>query len=369
MMALLSLPFMFMMSSLANGLRDTLFESARGRVLVAEIADRFNAALSNMPHGLLMIDEANRIEVANRQLFKLFNLPLEAKLEGRLTDVVFTLARRRGLFATRDSADVAARKTGMLVQRDGGGSIVIELTSDRSLQLTAKRREKGGAVIVVEDITQRMLAEKRISHMARFDELTGLQNRAYFKDNIDQILKEAARPGAGLSALFAIDVDEFKSINDTYGHLAGDQLLKLLGASLSKLARKSVLVSRFGGDEFAVFSSGLTDTAAAEALAHRIAQALNRQYSLSDCRYRASVSIGYAVTAPEAQDFQSLMIRADLALYARKNDKRVPYRAYEEELDRQQRERLQLKSDLGAAIRNEALHLVYQPVIDMEKTG
>jgi diguanylate cyclase (GGDEF)-like protein len=367
LMGLLSLPFVWMMSSLSGTLRNTLFESARGRTLVAEIADRFNAALNNMPHGLLMIDDANRIEVANRQLFKLLQLSPDNAIEGRMLDVVFTLARRQGFFATREQADQASQKTAMLVAREGGGSIILPMDDEKALQITAKKRSKGGAVLLIEDISARLAAENRIARMARFDELTNLQNRAYFKENVDELLAPSAAGKGQFSALYAIDVDEFKGINDTYGHLIGDELLVKLGGSLSRLARKNVLVSRFGGDEFAVFASGLASHQAAEALAKRIAAALNQSYELTGCRYTASVSIGYALTDSEAQDFQALMIRADLALYARKNDKSVPFRAYEAELDRRQRERLQLKSDLGAAIRERKLHLVYQPVVDIDR--
>lgn len=366
-MGLLSLPFMWIVSVLARNLRDTLFESARGRVLIADIADRFNTALNNMPHGLLMIDDANRIEVVNRQLVKLLGIPADARLEGRMIEVVFTLARRRGLFDSREQGDHAARKTLMLVARETGGSIVISLSDDRAMQITAKKRSKGGAVLVIEDISARLAAENKIARMARFDELTNLQNRAHFKENVDRFLSSTKAPKDRISALFAIDVDEFKSINDTYGHLAGDELLKHLGEALQKLARRNILVSRFGGDEFAVFATGLAGRDAAEALARKIAAALNRQFELTGCRYSASVSIGYALTDAEARDFQALMIRADLALYARKNDKRVPYRAYEAELDRRQRERLQLKSDLGVAIREGGLHIVYQPVVDIAR--
>jgi diguanylate cyclase (GGDEF)-like protein len=230
------------------------------------------------------------------------------------------------------------------------------------LQVTAKKRSKGGAVLLVEDISERVAAENRIARMARFDELTGLSNRAHFKENVDAALASPDERGV----LFVIDVDEFKSINDTYGHLVGDELLKKLASALEAMTRSTVLVSRFGGDEFAVYASGIATPAQAEAIAKRIAKGMNRRFELSACRYSASVSIGYAMSDDEAHDFQALMIRADLALYARKNDKRVPYRAYEDELDRRQRERLQLKSDLGAAIRSGALHLVYQPVIDVE---
>ncbi len=367
LMAGLSVPFVLMISSLAQTLRNTLFESTRGRMMLAEIADKFNAALNNMPHGLLMIDEARRIEVANKQFFKILGFDPKIKIDGRSLDIVFTMARRSGLFATREEAEIASRKITMMVARESGGTTKLTLSDGRSLQIVTKKRSKGGAVLVIEDITARVEAETKIERMARFDELTNLQNRAFFKENVERVLNSEKVMRKGICALYAIDVDEFKSINDTYGHVTGDNLLRMLAANLSTLGKRNLFVCRHGGDEFSVFAYHLTDSAAAEALAQRIADILNVRYDLPNCRYIAAVSIGYATTNSEAMDFQSLMIRSDLALYARKADKRVPYRAYEEEMDRLQRERLQLKSDLGSAIRDGALHLVYQPVVDMNK--
>jgi diguanylate cyclase (GGDEF)-like protein/PAS domain S-box-containing protein len=367
MMAGLAIPFIAMISGLAQTLRKTLFDSTRGRMMLAEIADKFNAALNNMPHGLVMIDEARRIEVANKQFYKILGIENSVKIEGRTLDIIFIMARRSGLFQTRDQADIASRKTSMMLARENGGTSKLMLSDGRTLQIVAKKRAKGGAVLVVEDVTARVEAETKIERMARFDELTHLQNRAFFKENVERVLSTEKTRRKGICALYAVDVDEFKSINDTYGHVAGDRLLQKLAENLNSLGKRNLFICRHGGDEFSVFAYHLADVAAAEGMAARIAAALNVHYDLLACRYSAAVSIGYATTGPDATDFQALMIRSDLALYARKADKRVPYRAYEEEMDRQQRERLQLKSDLGSAIRDGDLHLVYQPVIDMDK--
>jgi diguanylate cyclase (GGDEF)-like protein len=365
LMAALSVPFIVMISGLAKTLRNTLFDSTRGRIMLAEIADKFNTALNNMPHGLLMIDETRQIEVANKQFFKILGLESTSKIEGRSLDIIFVLARRSGLFHTREQADIASRKTAMMVTRENGGVSKLLLSDGRSLQVVAKKRAKGGAVLVIEDVTARVAADAKIEQMARFDELTQLQNRAFFKENVERVLTSEKIMRKGICALYAIDVDEFKSINDTYGHIAGDRLLELIAQNLTSLGKRNLFICRHGGDEFSVFAYNLADGAAAEALAARIAATLNVRYELPGCRYSAVVSIGYAATNAQAYDYQALMIRSDLALYARKADKRLPYRAYEEEMDRQQRERLQLKSDLGAAIRDGALHLVFQPIVDM----
>ena len=367
LLAILALPFVFMLSALADQLRRTLFDSARGRAKFVEIADKFNAALNNMPHGLVMIDEASRVEVVNRQFFKIMGLENGTKIEGHSIDIIFTIARRRNLFASRQEAHIASRKIGLLVSRENGGVASLALSDGRSLQIVAKKRAKGGAVLIVEDVTARVEAETKIARMARYDELTKLQNRAFFKENVERVLKSEKATRKGICALYAIDVDEFKSINDTYGHATGDSLLQMLAVNLGALGKRNLFICRHGGDEFSVFAYNLADTAAAEALAGRIAETLNVRYDLPGCLYSAVASIGYATTNPEAMDFQALMIRSDLALYARKADKRAPFRAYEDEMDRQQRERLQLKSDLGAAIRDRALHLVFQPVVDMNK--
>jgi diguanylate cyclase (GGDEF)-like protein/PAS domain S-box-containing protein len=367
LLAILSIPFVAMISKLADRLRSTLFESTKGRIMLSEIADRFNAALNNMPHGLIMIDEAARIEVVNRQFFKVFGFNDGTHLDGRSLNVVFTLARREGLFESRSQAEAAGRKVRALVEQERGGRLTLELTADRHVQVTTKRRSKGGAVLVIEDISARVIAERKIERMARYDEMTQLFNRAWFKENVERVLADPVESQKGHCALFAIDVDDFKSINDTYGHATGDELLIALAANLNKLGKRNVMICRHGGDEYSVFAWRLKDAAAAAALAGRIVALGNATYDLSNCRYNAALSLGYATSRTGEVDFQTLMIRADLALYARKADKSLPHRAYEEELDRQQRERMQLKSDLGTAIRDGALTLVYQPQIDMKR--
>jgi diguanylate cyclase (GGDEF)-like protein len=364
LLAVLSIPFIAMISGLADGLRATLFESTRGRLMLAEVADRFNTALNNMPHGLIMVDDAGRIEVINRQFYRAFDLDKSKKLDGRALNSIFAFARRGGLFVSRAQADVAATRAHQLLTLDQGGTMVLDLSDGRHMQVTAKKRSKGGGVLIIEDITARLAAERKIERMARFDELTGLQNRAWFKENVENILAENAASGT-LCAMFAIDVDDFKSINDTYGHGTGDELLQGIAKNLAAIDWPNIVLCRHGGDEFAVFAAGLESNQTAANLAEQIVDALSVRYEMSACRYSAEVSLGYAVAKPDAADFQTMVIQADLALYARKSDKSQPFRAYEEELDRKQRERLQLKSDLGEAIRNGALTLVYQPQIDV----
>jgi diguanylate cyclase (GGDEF)-like protein len=300
-------------------------------------------------------------------LMRMIGINDQVALEGRELDILFVMARRVGLMESRQQADAAARKIHQLVQREKGGMLTLDLAGGRHLQVNARQRSKGGAVLVIEDITARLIAERKIERMARFDEMTQLQNRAWFKENVERILADAGEAQKGHCALFAIDVDDFKSINDTYGHATGDELLTAIADNLRRLGKRNIILCRHGGDEYSVFAWRLAGPDAATALATRIASLCNGHYALTDCRYNASLSIGYATSLPGEADFQTLMIRADLALYARKADKTLPHRAYEEELDRQQRERLQMKSDLGTAIKEQSLTLVFQPQIDMQR--
>ena len=364
-LAILFLPFMVMTMTLAGTLRDTLFTSARGRVLIAEIADRFDTALNNMPQGLLMIGSDKRIEVANKGIGKILKLNGRAALEGRSLDMLFAVARRQGLFKSRAAAQKAANETMLVIDGTRKGDLRIALADGRHLQVTGQERAHGGAVLVIEDVTERVATEAKIGRMARFDHLTGLPNRGHFAELAKAAIKRSASAGTPV-ALYVMDVDAFKSINDSYGHQVGDLLLQKIGKKLDKLHGGNVIVSRLGGDEFTVLLTRVAQASDADAYAQHLIAQLASVYDLDGVRHQASISIGYVYSEAGGEDLQDLMVRADIALYVRKYDRSQPYVAYHSDMEIKQRERMKLKADLGAAIRDGGLRVVYQPVIDVQ---
>ena len=154
----------------------------------------------------------------------------------------------------------------------------------------------GGAVVLLEDITERRNAEARISHLARYDELTALPNRVNFRDEIGRLL--AVQQGAEqLSALLFVDLDQFKQVNDTLGHPCGDQLLCAVSDRLREMLRPEDFVARFGGDEFVVFQQNINSPEDAAGLARRIVERLSERYKIDNHLVEIGASVGIAMTS------------------------------------------------------------------------
>jgi diguanylate cyclase (GGDEF)-like protein len=206
--------------------------------------------------------------------------------------------------------------------------------------------------------------EHRISHLAFHDTLTGLPNRAFFRQALDQALVGLARSDTAV-AILCLDLDRFKVINDTLGHPTGDALLVRVGAILQSLA-PDALVSRLGGDEFSVILSGRFDADRPRALAQAILDAARDPIDVGDHQVATGISIGIAIALPGGEGAEQLLKNADLALYRAKQDGRGVFRFFEPALDAAARKRRQIELDLRDAIRHGHFALHYQPVYDLK---
>jgi diguanylate cyclase (GGDEF)-like protein len=222
----------------------------------------------------------------------------------------------------------------------------------------------GGAVVLVEDVTERRNAEARISHLARYDELTGLPNRVNFRDEIERLLTMPHEEGQ-LSALLFIDLDQFKQVNDTLGHPCGDQLLCLVADRLREMLRPEDFVARFGGDEFVVFQQNIKSSDDAAVLARRIVDHLSERYKIDHHLVEIGASIGIAMTSQDASA-DTLLKNADMALYRAKADGRGTFCFFREELAQTVESRRILELDLRKALANEEFELYYQPLVNLK---
>jgi diguanylate cyclase (GGDEF)-like protein len=204
---------------------------------------------------------------------------------------------------------------------------------------------------------------EQIEHQAFHDALTGLPNRALFNDRVDQAIRAARRHG-GTLAVMLMDLDRFKEINDALGHQSGDQLLAELGINLSRQLRDSDTVARLGGDEFAILAPAVGDTTAAAALAERALEALHHPYELSGIEVDVDASIGIAFYPHHGHDVDTLLRRADIAMYASK-ESGAPT-VYAPEQDRHSAEQLALVAQLRRAIAQREITVYYQPQADMQ---
>ena len=234
---------------------------------------------------------------------------------------------------------------------------------------TPVRDKKEGRLIEFEgmiiDITERKAAEDKIALLARTDALTGLANRATFSERLRQAFA-ASRRGAAPFAIQYLDLDHFKSVNDTLGHPVGDLLLCEVAERLKHCTRETDLVARQGGDEFAVLQMDAPDAASAGALAEKIQQALAMPYLLqgNEIDY-VTTSIGVCPYTAASTDPEAMLAQADLALYRSKDEGRNQFHFHSDELDQQVKERTLLAAQLRTALDHDELKLFYQPQVEI----
>ncbi len=232
--------------------------------------------------------------------------------------------------------------------------------------------ERNGAdtVFAIRDISERKTAERRIEHLAYYDSLTGLANRALFTDRLAQALALAERSRHGI-ALLCLDLDRFKAVNDLFGHPGGDRVLVEAGARVRGVVRDMDTAARLGGDEFAIIQQ-LASQREAASVAERLLVELSRPYDLDGQQVTIGVSIGIALFPGDGSDATMLMKNADLALYRAKRDGRRVFRCFEPEMDARVQERRAMEQDLRQAIARGELTLNYQPLVEsrtLEITG
>ena len=222
------------------------------------------------------------------------------------------------------------------------------------------------AAIAARRIRERWLAEDQIRHLALHDSLTGLPNRLQFHQHLDRAVARAKRHGQ-LMAVFGLDLDRFKHVNDTLGHATGDALLAEVAARLKESVRDSDLVGRLGGDEFAIVAEDLAAPEDAMRLARRVCTALGESYHVNGHEVTTSGSIGIAIgPVDDNEPSDTLLKNADLALYRAKEDGRNTFRFFEPAMDAALQKRRRLEADLRAALRKNQLYLDYQPQFDLE---
>jgi diguanylate cyclase (GGDEF)-like protein len=200
-------------------------------------------------------------------------------------------------------------------------------------------------------------------HASLHDTLTGLANRKLLIERAAEVLDEARRTG-GQAALFVLDLDRFKEVNDTLGHVVGDRLLQCVGARLCHVVRPSDMVARLGGDEFAVLLPALDGLAEAQEVADRISASLREPFGVDGMRFDLEASIGIAMHPLHADDFESLLRRADVAMYLAKEG-RCGVQTYDPAQDHNSTERLALLGELRRALEEGQLELHYQPKADL----
>jgi diguanylate cyclase (GGDEF)-like protein len=323
----------------------------------------FDTALHNMSQGLCMFDANRRLIVSNRKLATMYGLPPDALVPGITLDEIQQLTIAAGTCSADIVNNVHSQQLSLIVRKKRG-SLLQVLSDGRVISILHQPMEDDGWVATYEDITDRHHAEAQVAHMARHDALTDLPNRTLLRD---RMLSELAqhREGERIAAVFCLDLDNFKSVNDTLGHPIGDLLLREVATRISNLVRRNDTVARLGGDEFVILQVDVAQSEDVDGLAQRIIDDLSEPYHLDGHQVVIGVSVGISTTTGNLDHPDTLLKNADLALYRAKSDGRGTYRFFEQEMDARVQRRRTIELDLRAADFDEEFEVMFQPIVNL----
>ncbi len=321
---------------------------------------RLDTAVQHMTQGLLLFDSSQRLVICNQRYIEMYGLSPDVIKPGCSFREVVAHRKETGSF----TGDVNRYVDRLLRDMRQRNAMVIDTPDGRSIQVVNEPLPDGGWVATHEDITERRTIEERIAHLAHYDALTDLPNRALFHEQIKQELPYA-KPDRQVAVLY-IDIDEFKSVNDSLGHLIGDELLKSVAQSLRGCVADAGFVARLGGDEFAVVQTCVHNPDDVTDLVERIFAAIRTPFDCLGHRVTTDASIGIALAPKDGRDLDQILKNADLAMYAAKSAGRRTHRFFAPAMDAQVRARRQLETDLRQALAHGEFEVWYQSCLSLQ---
>ncbi|MDE2602859.1 MAG: EAL domain-containing protein [Bradyrhizobium sp.] len=363
-MAVFNVLFFLSLKHISTGLQRIFVRALIGREREAALASQFDTALNNMPHGLCMFRGDGQLAVMNRRFGEMTMLSGDLVHHGADAPDIVSACVSAGSISAEDGRMILSE-----IENSHARDIVTtdpDVVRARSLSWTFQPMAGGGTVVLVEDITERRRAEARISHLARYDELTELPNRLNFRDEIGRMLA-AYDDAERRSALLFVDLDQFKQVNDTLGHPCGDALLCAVAERLRAMLRPEDFVARFGGDEFVVYQQNIESQEDAAGLARRIVDRLSERYQIDNHLVEIGASVGIAMTEAGVSA-DTLLKNADMALYRAKADGRGTFCFFRAEMAHTVEARRILELDLRRALANEEFELFYQPLVNLKSS-
>ncbi|KAB2919095.1 MAG: EAL domain-containing protein [Hyphomicrobiaceae bacterium] len=325
---------------------------------------QLDAALNHMVQGLAMFDGEQRLQVCNGRYADLYGLSESQLAPGTPLGEVLDERVATG-HLSQEGADQLMQA--MLRARDVGNAeqIAMAFGDGRCVCVTVQPTVGGGTVTTHQDITEQRRAEAKIVYMALHDQLTGLPNRVLLNERLEHALTRVKR--GEVVATHLIDLDHFKTVNDTLGHPAGDKLLEMVADRLRGLVRETDTIARMGGDEFAIVQVAISSPADATSLAHRLIEVVSEPYEIEGQQVIIGTSVGIAIGPQDGMSPEQLIRNADQALYRAKSDGRRTFCFFEPEMDAQMQQRRATEYDLRKALGAGEFELHYQPVVNLER--
>ena len=342
--------------------------SRLGDALQSEISERawaqeqFQVAVESAPNGILIINQNGKIALVNAQVEKLFGFAREELLE-RPVDILLPErfrvqpgGQRESVFPGQNCDDPKE----IYGLRKDGGEFPIEV-SENPIHTPGGK----GILLSVVDVTERKRVESELKRTAFHDVLTGLPNRTLFFDNLLRLNAAAKRYGHHPFALLFLNLDRFKVINDSLGHVAGDKLLVEVSQRLVECTREEDTVARLGGDEFAILLEQIRGPEDAVRVAERALERFADPLILNDVEVSIAASIGIALSITGECQPENLVRDADMAMYQAKT-RRSGYQIFDSRMHARALERMKLEIDMRQAIERKQIHLNYQPIVSLE---
>ncbi|WP_163883251.1 putative bifunctional diguanylate cyclase/phosphodiesterase [Rhizobium laguerreae] len=322
----------------------------------------FEIILNNLPLGLSVFDADQRLTLSNIRFRQLFGLTQEDLTAG--ATIADLTAKMRGTESTKP-----ARRTGRHSAATARSSSLRRrewlMDDGRIIQSMVTILSDGSNISIHADITEDRRAAERITYLAHHDPLTGLPNRIHFREQVDATLSER-KPDEQI-ALVHLNLDRFKSINNTMGVSAGDKILQQVAERVRASAGSENTLARLGSDEFAILQTGKQQPWNATALAEQIRRELSEPFFHGEKQVELSVSMGIAIAPEDGEETDILLKNAGVALSHAKADGRKRERFFASEMEAQMQLRHALEADLKAAVENEEFELHYQPLYDLSQ--
>ena len=323
---------------------------------------QFDTAINNMSQGLCFFDSDHRLIVCNDRFVEMYDIAPDRVSPGMSLVEIVDLRFDAGSFPAMTRDEYLHWRTNVAVSNEAKDSIV-ELMNGRTFKIRHRPMPVGGWVATHEDITEQRQSEVKIEYMAHHDSLTGLANRVLLNDRLEHALSRAQHDE--MVAVHHLDLDQFKAVNDTFGHPCGDRLLRVVAERLRGLVRETDTIARMGGDEFVIVQTAIADPADATSLAQGVIRELSEPYDIDGQQAVIGVSIGISVGPGDGSSPDKLLRNADLALYRAKSDGRGTFRFFEQAMDLQMQARRIMEQDLRKALPSGEFELHYQPVVNL----